>query len=193
MDDIIQILIWLFIIYNIVASSMQNKKKKKAASHNFNESGTTESVAKKKSKDSRNADFIDFFGMKIPLQEEKEEDLTTEEIPAEKDNETWNPEENFTKNAQNKIPQPPIDENKPQMSALEKKKTEEMLEMIAEAEKSGQSAEENLLSEPERAEEKSVNARRSKYSKFLREKNELRRAVILSEILNKPKALRKYG
>ncbi len=177
MDNGFDILIWLFIILNIISALLKSKKKK-GASPSSNEF--------EKNAEEKGNKTIDFFGMKIPVENEPALD---ESYGDETD--TWDPEEDFrekTDFVQNAVePSETFAE-----TDREKNQVTKVQKMISEAEKISTEQSENDYADVfEKGE--STDERNSRFKKLLGNKDELRRGVIISEILNKPKALRKNG
>ncbi len=186
MEDIFQILIWLFIIFNVIASVKKSNRKRRAAEVDVDEkieAAVNKTVAKNK------PDYIEFFGMKIPLEKEEDE-IEDPESLSDDGEETWNPEAEF----QDVTPAPNQSENlAEEKTEIEKENIDKMRELMARAEESEDVLKDDILNETLPLETEEKNKRESAFKQLLQTKSELRRAIVLSEILNKPKALRKNG
>ena len=174
MDDIISILIWLFIIINILASIKKNKKKQ---AQTYEESDFDE--IEDYPEDGADDETIDFFGLKLPVQKKEEAKKISVQEPPESASITTQTQYVDEKTAEN------IDSS----GLLDFSKMEEEIKKSQELEKSFFADEKVETEEKKTAQTVNNNLLKEK----LRDKNELKRAVIFSEILNKPKSLRKHG
>ena len=174
MDDIISILIWLFIIINVLASIKKNKKKQ---AETYEESDFDE--IENYPEDGADDETIDFFGLKLPVQKKEEAKKISVQEPPESTSITTQTQYVDEKTAEN------IDSS----ALLDFSKMEEEIKRSQELEKS-------FFTDEKVGAEKTNVPRTGKSNLLkekLRDKSELKRAVIFSEILNKPKALRKHG
>ncbi len=192
MEDFIQILIWLFIIYNVVTAVFKSNKKRSESSKGAIDN-PFENANENRTERRETGEFIDFFGMKIPVQKEENENRIDPDEGDDADPETWNPEEDFETEDETEPAQTPRTTSRNEFSVPEKEKINEMRELMAKAEQTTHDAEAENLFEETKTEQKTTANKNSPFLKTMRDKSELKRAVVMSEILNKPKALRKNG
>jgi len=171
MDNIFQILIFLFVIYTIF-NSIFGKKKPQRPQNNFpgNETGEAETQASPQSQDS-SADILqDLFGFKIPKSGDEYENLPRRTIP--RDLETGLPDvENQTDPKKKDIQ----DINYDQLPSIELQKNT------------------IITDEPHMAYEvgTSFNSRTIELKQKIKNPITLRELYLISEIINKPKAVRR--
>lgn len=179
MDNIIEIVVFFFIIYSIL-SSFLGKKKKSPYKVPDNQTGDV------KQKTSPNRESIEtleeLFGFKFPKTEDEFPTAQTKSKPERIENISWDPEKDFqqkiskresfsNRNIEKTVPDINYDKTPSYTSASKRKISKTDVKQT----------------KAKIVENKKVIEIRKK----LAEQNSIKEAIILSEILNKPKALRR--
>jgi hypothetical protein len=182
MDNIFELLIFLFVIYSVVSSIFKQKKqpnkKNPQTYQDYNKGDEVEAPMKK------NDEVLEeLFGFKIP------KDYQQKTQPQPKKNESletssWDPESEFDKKIRTR-------------ETLTKREVEKInkipnfsMEQITKLEaKAKKKIKDDILFKPATV-KKDTNKRNTLITDKLRDSTNLRDAVILTEVLKKPKALR---
>lgn len=185
MDDIIQLIVFFFVIYSIVASLFGKKKSKKSDTAQRPTQSPYQTKGREKVYSKRqpsNADVLEeLFGFKIPKTEDKYRTAEYDREGIDLEKVSWNPEKEFEKKisareayGKRNIKKPVSDIDYDKLSSLESagKRTAVDHHKIYE-------------------QKKSVNKKTEEIKRRLKSKPTIKEAFIVSELLNKPKALRK--
>jgi len=181
MDNIIEIIVFLFIIYSIFGSFFGKKKTQQKNNNRIPGNNPTEGVPKRTSSRQDNLETLEeLFGFKLPRTEDPfPQQQSTKNSNSESN--TWDPEKEFyTKlNVREKSTKKPVEKSIPNISfdklnpiELRKKK--------------------QIVKPETRKKEKSFyHNRSSDIRKKVNNPESIKEFIIISEILNKPKALRR--
>lgn len=173
MEDLFQILIIIFFIVSSIASSMKKKKKQQSKkTTSFPQQSEKPNTIAKKQKSSAEV-LEEMFGFKLELPEPQKTEAPYK-YSEENYSDTWNPESDFEEFST---------EGK---SDYAEKITEKKNELTNDKQKHRAFKDENLqISKNSQIEPQ------SKFSKLFAQQSNLKDYIIIQEILNKPKALRR--
>ncbi|MBI1939483.1 MAG: hypothetical protein HYS25_15345 [Ignavibacteriales bacterium] len=186
MDDIIQLIVFFFVIYSIVASIFGKKKTQKSETQRRTQVPyqTKDSGKVYSRKQTSSADVLEeLFGFKIPKTENEYRTANYDREGINLEKVSWNPEKEFEKkvsareayekrNIEKRVPD--IDYDKLVSLESARKKTAVDHHKIY-------------------ARQSDANKKAEEIKRRLKSKSTVKEAFILSELLNKPKALRKIG
>lgn len=171
MDNLFQLLIFLFVIYTILNSVFGKKKPQTKERRIPQEStGEVETTASPQPRYSSNDILQDLFGVKIPKSGDEYESYSTQRYPSNLETEL--PELDYqTEPEQSNMPDVDYD-NLPSLESQQKIVTSEDYHNVYEV-------------------SSSLNQRTIELKQKIKNPTSLRELYLISEILNKPKALRK--
>ncbi len=183
MGDIIEIIIILFFILSAFGGIF---KKKKQQRQEMEQKPPSPKPSSEKTKDV----FEELFGVKFPEEEETQVETTRYETQTE---ETWDPETEFFGEAQKvEKPEPPrIERKKPKIEPQYKPSWKQInYDKLNRQEVKELQKEEIDIKELVKSKLK-INKRANEIRNKLKNQNSIREFIVISEILNKPKALRR--
>lgn len=184
MDDIIQLIVFFFVIYSIVASLFGKKKTQEGETQKRTQSPyQTKGREKVYSKrQPSNADVLEeLFGFKIPKTEDKYRAAEYDREGIDLEKVSWDPEKEFKKKISAR-------------EAYEKRNIKKTVpdidyDKLSSLESAGKrtAVDHHKIYE----QKKSVNKKTEEIKRRLKSKPTIKEAFIVSELLNKPKAFRK--
>ncbi len=181
MDDIIQIIVILFFILSAFSGIF---KKKKQQRQEMEKKTPSPKPSSKKTKDV----FEELFGVKFPEEEESQVQTASYEKPISK--ETWDPESEFSEKTYTPQQKSTIEKKKPKIESQYKPTWQQVnYDKLSRSDIKDLEKDSNLI---EKVKNKVfVNQKALEIKNKLDSQNTIREFILISEILNKPKALRR--